>query len=69
MLCRYLSLLRFAECSQYYGTVVYKPMYANHLENREMKQTIMLGQMAKDGGYLIIGVFIKQRSTLRENMV
>jgi phosphoenolpyruvate carboxylase len=30
-------------------------MYANHLENREMKQTIMLGfsDGTKDGGYLM----------------
>jgi phosphoenolpyruvate carboxylase len=37
-------------------------MYANHLENREMKQTIMLGfsDGTKDGGYLMAnGVFIK----------
>jgi phosphoenolpyruvate carboxylase len=38
-----------------HNIIVYKPMYANHLENREMKQTIMLGfsDGTKDGGYLM----------------
>jgi phosphoenolpyruvate carboxylase len=36
------------------------PMYANHLENREMKQTIMgFSDGTKDGGLMANWVFIK----------
>jgi phosphoenolpyruvate carboxylase len=50
-------------------------MYANHLENREMKQTIMLGfsDGTKDGGYLMANwsIYQAKEALLRfqENMV